>query len=1091
MINPGDSSKLHISNIMKSKLLRSNLFRLLSALPCFALPASAGLTDARVDSTSKFVFEITDTTEPALVTDPDSFSVALDSVVPGWQVIGGEGVINGSITTPPIAVTQAGTVEVTLTHRYNFEGDGSPENVWDGGVIQYNINDGEFMILESGNFSQNGYFPSPIVGTGELNGKFAFNGTSLGFADGENIQSIATIPGVAAGDSLRIRIFGAWDDAVTPDGLDWIVNGVGVKVDSTVLLDEDFSTGDGGFSADSTGPGATWTYSEAIDPVIGELVATKVDGVLTLCLPIEWSGGLDYRFTITGKDSGGGDLSYQATIFGPSLVLGDALTLPATIPGPVGRSGTWGVRTYLNDGFESGTTLQETLDFLSRADDRTPELSPTSVVDSQEETLNFVDPDSNAIGALWGVIPCSRPFPGEPVSTTNNGGASKGDDYVVTSAKGTILIEEESDYTFNLRSDDGFMFRILSPTGSNPEFVANSGLGLVDLNARNTVYVAGGTGDGNTRAVAHLMPGIYNLEYVQWEGQGGFFYQVSAAKGFFLNDADTDTWSAIGNTTTRDTPIPYPSIVGNWTVESTAPGATTGSVAAANTSISAAIAADAAAATSTWPEINFTDPGFGGTGRIAGDSPWPRDVLDVDDDNYAMRMTATVRIPEDGNYLFGFQGDDGAELSIGGATEAFTAIVENATGSTTFGKGNTIAMNSGSLGAQANFSRETSAMFEQEGALAGSTDTAISTTATDAQRFGVPFIPELNPAGAFSAELWVKPGLIPEGLTAVISSGNFGDPRTGWLIYMDPVAGWNFRGYANEGLSAAFNITGGGVPVAGQWYHLVATWNGSDAKIYVNGVLDENAQVTGITNYVNATAPITTGRLTVGSRADNSFGWTGAADELAIYPSELTAATIQEHYSNGLDASRSKPYPDLVSESMPLGYWRFNEETQPLADLNTLVADVPTGDSSSVGRIYLTAGDYPISATYWEAAGGSYFEIFASYDIDNDCVALRSLRTDGWPSIPSAPGLPLIPDPGLTPLKINGGITIKSDGSLSLEFDAVVGLSYTLSVSDDLETWTEIDDNIMATESPTVVENLPGFTYDPMMPKRFYRIEQN
>ncbi|YCM46434.1 LamG-like jellyroll fold domain-containing protein [Verrucomicrobiaceae bacterium 227] len=1076
---------------MKQIPPKFSLHRLLFALPCLVLPASAALTDSRVLSTSEFAFEITDTETPALVTAPESFTVTVDAVTASWQVTGGEGIINGSITTPAVTVSEAGAVEMTLTHRFNFEGDGTPEGAYDGGVVQYNVNGGAFQTLTIENFSQNGYYDSPIIGNGDLIGAPGFNGITPGFANGDTVESIATIPGISSGDSIRLRFLGAWDDGFTPDGLDWVINGVALKVGETELLNEDFSTGDGGFSADSTGPGANWSFVEASAPVVGELVATKVDGVLTLSLPIEWQGGLEYHFTINGMDSLGGDVSYETVVFGPTPVLAPPLTWPDTIPGPLGREGSWGVRTYLNEGIESAETLEATLNFLARSEDRTPELSPANVVDSQETTLNFVDPESNAIGSLWGVIPCSRAFPANDLSTANNGGTAKGDDYIVTTAQGTISITEESDYTFNIRGDDGFMFRILSPGGSHPEFVANEGLGLVDRDSQNTLYFPNGTGDSNTRGVVHLKPGIYNLEFVHWEGAGGFFYQVSAAKGFFLKDTDTNTWSAIGNTTTRTTPIPYPSIVGDWTVQATLPGASVGSISTANNSIDEAVAADAVASTSTWPAINFNDPGFGGPGRIADDVPWPRDVDAVDDDNYALRMSATLRIPEDGNYLFGFQGDDGAELSIGGVDESFSAIIENATGSTTIGKGNTVAVNSGSLGAQANFSRETSALFGQPGALAGSSNTAVATTAADGQRLGAPFLPELNPAGAFTAELWVKPGVIPDGLTAVVSSGNFGDPRSGWLIYMDPAAGWNFRGYANSGLDAAFNITGGGIPVEGNWYHLVATWNGSDAKIYVNGVLDAGAQVTGITNYVNATAPVTSGRLHVGSRADNTFNWTGTADELAIYPAELSAVTIQEHYTNGLNPTRTKPYPDLVAESSPLGYWRFDEAQQPLADLNTLTADVPTGNSSSVGRIFLAAGDYPINATYWEAAGGSYFEIFGSYEAPDACVPLKSLRTDGWESVPSSPGLVLVPSPNLTQLKINGGVTILEGGNLSLNFNSVPGLTYTLSVSDDLETWTALDDSILATESVTTIENLIGFRYTAATPKRFFRIEQN
>ncbi|MEZ5323670.1 MAG: LamG-like jellyroll fold domain-containing protein [Verrucomicrobiales bacterium] len=1075
------------------KVHNQSLSRLLLTLQCLALSAvaDATLTDSYIVSTSEFAFEITDSEDPPSVTDPASFTVTAETVVPGWQVVGGEGVIDGSITTPSLTVSSAGTVEMTLTHRYNFEGDGTAANAYDGGVVQFSINNGSFETLEADEFSSNGYFTEPIIGNNVLRDSLAFNGASPGFSDGTTIASVATIPGVSAGDTLRLRFLGGWDEGFTSDGLDWIINGVAVSVGGTVILDENFSTGDGGFTSEASAPAATWSFIEATNLVLGELVATKEGGVLTLFLPFAWIGGTEYKFSIVGKDTAGGDLTYQASIIAPTVSFAAPLDWPAAFPGPLGGQGTWGVRTYLNEGIDSAETLEAVLSFLSSADDFTPEQEPDTVIDTQENYLNFVDPSSNNIGQTWGVIACSLPFPGDALSTATNDGAARGDDHVITIAHGSISIAEESAYTFNMRGDDGFMLRITALNGEAPEFIATDGPGFVDQDARNILYYPSGTGDSNTRAVVNLMPGTYNLEYVHWEGGGGFWYQVAAAKGFFPKDEDTTTWAAIGYTTDRTTPIQYPSIVGEWTVQSTPSGVPVGSISAANASVDAAVAADSVAATSSWPQINFIDPGFGGSGRIAGDVPWPRDAVGVDDNNYAMRMTATLRIPEDGNYLFGFQGDDGSELSIGGESEAFTEIVENATGATAIGKGNTIAVNSGSLGAVANFSRETSAQFEQPGAIVGSTDTAVSTTATDGQRLGVPFLPELNRADAFTAELWVKPGAIPDGLTCVVSSGNFGDPRSGWLIYMSPGAGWNFRGYNNDGLNAAFDITGGAPPEEGEWSHLVATWNGSEAKIYVNGVLDEGAQVDGITDFVPATEAITSGRLQVGSRADNAFGWTGTVDELAIYPAELSAATILEHYSNGVDDERTQPYPELVAASAPLGYWSFNETTQPLADLNTLIADVPTGDSSSVGRIFLTAGDYPISATFWEAGGGSYFEIFGVLDTEGGCAPMQVLRTDGWPSVSDNSGLALVTNPGVKPLSLVGGLTVAEDGGLSLTFQSTAGSSYSLSFSDDLITWTEIDDGIDATGTLTTVEDLAGFVYAPNIPKRFFRIELN
>ncbi len=58
---------------------------------------------------------------------------------------------------------------MTLTHRYNIEGDGTAANVWDAAGVQFSINDGAFETLEADNFSENGYFDLPVVGNNVLN----------------------------------------------------------------------------------------------------------------------------------------------------------------------------------------------------------------------------------------------------------------------------------------------------------------------------------------------------------------------------------------------------------------------------------------------------------------------------------------------------------------------------------------------------------------------------------------------------------------------------------------------------------------------------------------------------------------------------------------------------------------------------------------------------------------------------------------------------------------------------------------------------------------------------------------------------------
>ncbi|MDB6135183.1 MAG: LamG domain protein jellyroll fold domain protein [Verrucomicrobiales bacterium] len=119
-------------------------------------------------------------------------------------------------------------------------------------------------------------------------------------------------------------------------------------------------------------------------------------------------------------------------------------------------------------------------------------------------------------------------------------------------------------------------------------------------------------------------------------------------------------------------------------------------------------------------------------------------------------------------------------------------------------------------------------------------------------------------------EAWLKPAVENAAgtLTCALSSGRFGDPRTGWLIYQSDT-GWNFRTYYNSGLATAVNIAVEAPPVAGTWwYHVVATWNGTVGKIYVDGAASEEGLPS---DPENPYVPPASGSFRFGARADNAF----------------------------------------------------------------------------------------------------------------------------------------------------------------------------------------------------------------------------
>jgi hypothetical protein len=155
-----------------------------------------------------------------------------------------------------------------------------------------------------------------------------------------------------------------------------------------------------------------------------------------------------------------------------------------------------------------------------------------------------------------------------------------------------------------------------------------------------------------------------------------------------------------------------------------------------------------------------------------------------------------------------------------------------------------------------------------------------------------PYYPALNPA-VFSAEAWVNPDSAPVTTLCVLCCGEFASPRSGWLVYQN-TNGWNFRTFYGVSTDTAVNITSATLPVAGAWTHLAVTWDGTTARLYVNGALDGSQVSTTVPNYL----PGTGGGFAVGGRADGSFWWAGTVSDAVLYNHVLTAQEISAHAQN-------------------------------------------------------------------------------------------------------------------------------------------------------------------------------------------------
>lgn len=265
------------------------------------------------------------------------------------------------------------------------------------------------------------------------------------------------------------------------------------------------------------------------------------------------------------------------------------------------------------------------------------------------------------------------------------------------------------------------------------------------------------------------------------------------------------------------------------------------------------------------------------------------------------------------------------------------------------------AQNLGTAGPGADGTHTIGVRLGEPGALVGSADTAATYTGLREADGGspttIPFQPEINPSGSFTVEAWVKPTVNGYGnaqsplhnRTSTLPDA--GGDRSGWDFFQrDAAVGWNFRMFNGVGSGRFFDLTGGPYTV-GEWHHLVAVYNASvpSATLYLNG-----QEVASSTTPNGTYAAKTVGEMAIGSYgnpARNPSGYenafTGSIDEVAIYPSALSAATVLAHYQNGTNAARSTPYETLITTANPAGYWRLNEAPyNTITNSGTLGAEV-------------------------------------------------------------------------------------------------------------------------------------------------------
>lgn len=176
----------------------------------------------------------------------------------------------------------------------------------------------------------------------------------------------------------------------------------------------------------------------------------------------------------------------------------------------------------------------------------------------------------------------------------------------------------------------------------------------------------------------------------------------------------------------------------------------------------------------------------------------------------------------------------------------------------------------------------------------------------------------LNFAGQISVEAWVQPGATQANPARIVSHGpepysfflagplptDYGAPTNGNELFLQvegtaPNYSYTFGSSSfTNGIGTSYHKVTAAAPATdfgnGTWVHLVGTYDGSNWRLYRNGV-----QLAAASDPVGALT-VDAGNWAIGA---SGIGWTnhftGAIDEPAIYSSALSASAVANHYVIG------------------------------------------------------------------------------------------------------------------------------------------------------------------------------------------------
>jgi hypothetical protein len=243
----------------------------------------------------------------------------------------------------------------------------------------------------------------------------------------------------------------------------------------------------------------------------------------------------------------------------------------------------------------------------------------------------------------------------------------------------------------------------------------------------------------------------------------------------------------------------------------------------------------------------------------------------------------------------------------------------------------------------------------------------------------------LNLSGALTLESWVYLDAFDQPWQAIVTKGN------DWgLTRNDETSQVAFRTSSGASLH---DLVGATELLPGRWYHLAATWDGQDKRLYLDGVLDAKAPWSGSLDA--SSDDLTFG----GNAASANREFKGKIDSVRVW---ALARSSEEIDVNRFEQQRG-------FENGLRGAWRFDEDSGPtardvsyLANHGTLAGGVTRLDGLSL--LFPTA---PVSDLPSPDGGALYFPSDLALKstlvlpADERLDVVDSITVEAWVSISS------------------------------------------------------------------------------------------